>query len=72
MTNITFFAEALPVGALIRNFIFQAQVSRATARTGASGQRSPGGAPGATAFRGIYFRWFLSICMRFFNNGTWR
>ncbi|CDN09344.1 conserved hypothetical protein [Klebsiella quasipneumoniae subsp. similipneumoniae] len=67
-----FFAEALPDGALIRNFIFQAQVPRASARAGASGQRSPGGVPCAAAFRGIYFRWFLSICMRFFNNGTWQ
>jgi hypothetical protein len=35
-----FFAEALPNGALIRNFIFQARFSRATARVCASGQRA--------------------------------
>jgi hypothetical protein len=48
-----FFAEALPDGALIRNFIFQAQVPRVGAGC-ASGQRSPGGVPCAAVFRGIF------------------
>ncbi|CTQ22305.1 hypothetical protein BN1200_660024 [Klebsiella variicola] len=45
-----FFAEALPNGALIRNFIFQARFSRATAWVCVSGQCAPAEYPAQRFF----------------------
>ncbi|MBX4715652.1 hypothetical protein C5601_22490 [Klebsiella pneumoniae] len=67
-----FFAEALPNGALIRNFIFQAL---SFPRDGV-GLRQWSTRPRRSTLRSgfscSFFRWFLSICMHFFNNGTWQ
>ncbi|MFT2152673.1 hypothetical protein, partial [Klebsiella pneumoniae] len=67
-----FFAEALPNGALIRNFIFQALSFPRDSAGLRQWSTRPRRSTLRSGFSCSFFRWFLSICMHFFNNGTWQ